>query len=54
MKQHLNDYDSYQVVNTKTPDTLYKDYLVDDSTGKTLFTILFCFFVAYLQSHINI
>jgi len=40
MKQHLNDYNSYQVVNTEKPDTAYKDYLVDDSTGKALFSVL--------------
>ncbi len=40
MKQHLNDYDSYRVVNTKRLDTLYKDYLVDDSIGKSLFSLL--------------
>jgi hypothetical protein len=40
MKQHLNDYNSYQVVNTEKPDTAYKDYLVDDSTGKSLFSLL--------------
>ncbi len=40
MKHHLNDYDSYQVVNTEKPDTAYKDYLVDDSTGKSLFSLL--------------
>lgn len=40
MKVHLNDYGSYQVVNTEKPDTVYKDYLVDDSVGKSLFSLL--------------
>jgi len=39
LKEHLNDYDSYQVVKTGKPDTVYKDYLVDDSTGKALFSV---------------